>query len=100
VAGSPIIVECKNWTEKVGAREIGVLLDKLHSVSPDAKAGILVAPNGITGDSYSDAVLKIREARQRGRYILVLDLKDLEDIAKGMSLSDVVQKKFDVTILI
>ena len=100
LAGSPIIVECKNWAEKVGAPEISLLLDKLQAIGPDAKTGILVALNGITGDSYADAVLKVREARQRGRYILVLDHHDLQKIADGMSLTHVVEKKYGETILI
>jgi dCTP deaminase len=100
LAGSPIIVECKNWSGKVGAREISVLVDKLQAVSPDAKTGILVAPNGITGDSLRDALLKIREARQRGRYILIFDRDDLQQIADGVSLGDIVERKYDETILI
>jgi Holliday junction resolvase-like predicted endonuclease len=47
IAGSPLIVECKNWSGKVGAREISVLVDKLQALSPDARAGILVALNGV-----------------------------------------------------
>lgn len=100
LAGSPIIVECKNWAEKVGAPEISILLDKLQALSPDAKTGILVALNGITGDTYADAVLKVREARQRGRYIIVLDRNDLQEIAHGVSLSHIIEKKYDATILI
>jgi len=100
IAGSPIIVECKNWAAKVGAREITLLLEKLQALSPDAKTGILVALNGITGNSYKDAVLKIREARQRGRYILVFDRHDLKEIAGGTSLDQMIEKKYDATILI
>lgn len=100
LAGSPIIVECKNWSGKVGAREISILVEKLQAVSPDAKTGILVAPNGITGDSSGDALLKVREARQRGRYILIFDSGDLQQIADGVSLGDIVENKYDETILI
>ena len=100
IAGSPLIVECKNWSGKVGAREISVLVDKLQALSPDAKAGILVAINGITGDHYSDAMLKIREARQRGRYILVLEGKDLKDLVIGDSLAQVIEAKYDAMMLL
>ena len=100
IAGSPLIVECKNWSGKVGAREISVLVDKLQALSPDARAAILVALNGITGDSYSDAMLKIREARQRGRYVLVLERKDLEQAAAGISLAHVIERKYDEMVLI
>jgi hypothetical protein len=100
LAGSPIIVECKNWSGKVGAREISVIVANLEAVSPDAKTGILVAPNGITGDSTGDAVLKVREARQRGRYILIFNADDLQQIADGVPLGDIVEKKYDETILL
>lgn len=100
IAGSPLIVECKNWSGKVGAREISVLVDKLQALSPDARAGILVAINGITGDSYSDAMLKIREARQRGRYVLVIERKDLEEAVSGVSLAQVIENKYEAMVLI
>jgi Restriction endonuclease len=100
VAGSPLIVECKNVRKRVGAAEISLLLDKLASVGPDAKTGIMVAMNGITGNPSRDAVLKIREARREGRYILVLDRSDLQEIAKGASLGTIIERKYNETILI
>jgi Holliday junction resolvase-like predicted endonuclease len=100
MAGSPVIVECKNWSGKVGAREISILLEKLQALSPDAKTGILVSPNGITGDFARDAALKVREARQRGRYILVLDAGDLRRIVEGASLEHVIEKKYEQLLLI
>jgi deoxycytidine triphosphate deaminase len=95
IAGSPILVECKNWSDKVGSEEIGILFDKLESLGPDAKTAILVAPNGVTGDPQSDAVLKIREKRQKGRYIVVLDRNDLETIVNGTHAASVVDRKFE-----
>jgi deoxycytidine triphosphate deaminase len=100
VAGSPLIVECKNWSGRVGAREISILIDKLHSLGPDAKAAILVSPNGVTGDSASDAVLKIREARQRGLYVIVLDCFDLEALVQGVPLAEVIERKYEAILLI
>lgn len=100
LAGSPLVIECKNWSSKVGAREISVLIDKLQAISPDAKTGILVALNGITGDSYSDAMLKIREARQRGRYVLVLEYKDLAEALSSSSLTHVIERKYEAVLLI
>jgi dCTP deaminase len=100
LAGSPLVVECKNWSVRVGAREISVLVDKLRTIGPDAKTGVLVALNGISGDSYSDAVLKIREARQAGRYILVLERRDLEELADGTSLAVVIERKYEEMLMI
>lgn len=96
IAGSPIIVECKNWSEKVGAAVIGSLFDKLKSIGPDAKTAILVAPAGVT----ADALLKIREKRQHGLYILTLDDADLEEIANGTHAAQVIERKYHALLLI
>ena len=93
--GSPIIIECKNWSDKVGAREISILFDKMHSIGPDTKTAILIAPNGISGHSGSGAMLKIREKRQDGRYIILLDGNDLNEIANGRHAAEVIEKKYE-----
>ncbi len=95
MVGTPILVECKNWSTRVGAREISILVDKLRSIGPDTKLGILIALNGITGNSSADAILKIREARQHGRYILVMDHHDLEAIVRGASFHRVITEKYE-----
>jgi len=99
-AGSPIVVECKNWSQKVGAREISVLFDKMVSLGPKACTGILIAPHGVTGDSHSDAVLKVREKRQQGRDIIILEQADLEEIARGVHPAEVIDKKWEQLYLI
>lgn len=100
IMGSPLLVECKNWSERVGAREISVLSDKLRSISPDSKMGILVAPNGVSGSFQSDGILKIREKRQQGLYVIVLDRKDLEEIASGTHAAAVLDRKYGELCLI
>lgn len=99
ISGPIIPVECKNWSEKVGAAEIGNFFEKLDTLGPDIKLGILVAPNGVTGNAYRDARLKIREKRQKGVYIIVLDRADLEDIADGTHALSVLDRKFDAVFL-
>ena len=98
--GSPIIGECKNWSSKVSAREISVLLKKLESISPDAKTGIIIAPNGVSGSRSSDAWLLIREARQRGRYVLVIEGSDLAAVAAGTPMTEILERKFDTLSLL
>lgn len=97
VAGSPIIIECKNWSRSVGAKEISVLFDKLKSIGPDARTGILIAPNGISGDDSGrrDAFRKIREKRQKGKYIIVLELENLEYIADGVNVAKEIQERYE-----
>jgi deoxycytidine triphosphate deaminase len=99
-AGSPIIIECKNWSSTVSAREISVLLKKLESISPDARAGIIIAPNGVSGSRSSDAWLLIREARQRGRYVLVIEDSDLAAVAAGTSMTEILERKYDTLSLL
>lgn len=99
-AGSPIVVECKNRVQRVGAREIGVLCDKLDSIGPDAKTGIILAPNGVSGTPERDAILKIREKRQRGKYIIVLDREALVEVAASGRASEMIERKYDELLLI
>jgi dCTP deaminase len=99
-AGSPIVVECKNWVQRVGAREIGVLCDKLDSIGPDAKTGIILAPSGVSGTPERDALLKIREKRQRGQYIIVLDRDALAEVAASGRASEMIERKYDELLLI
>jgi dCTP deaminase len=98
-AGSPMIVECKNWAQPVGAREVTILQGKLESISPDAKTAILIAPQSVSGDTYKDAVLKIRESRQRGKQIIVLERDDLEAIAAGKHAARVIEEKYQKMLL-
>jgi dCTP deaminase len=98
--GSPITVECKNWSGKVGAREMSVVFENLESLSPDAKTAILVAPNGVSGTAHRDGILKIREKRQRGRYLLLLEMADLQQVANGTPLSELLDKKYGELFLI
>jgi len=98
--GSPIVLECKNWSGRVGAREISVLGDKLESISPDARTAILIAPFGVSGTSYKDAMLKIREKRQRGRFIVVLRREELEELTEKTHPATVIERVYDELSLI
>lgn len=72
----------------------------MRAISPDVRLGILVAPNGVSGDYRSDGLLKIREKRQQGLYIVVLAREDLEAIASGTHASKVIERKYDELFLI
>lgn len=98
--GSPLVVECKNWSSKVGSDEIGNLAVKMTTLSPDVKTGILVAVNGISGDSYRDAQLRRREYRQKGIYIIVIERDDLERVVAGQPISQIIEEKYNELYLI
>lgn len=77
-----------------------MLIQKMRAMGPDCKSAVLVSINGVTGDSYKDAMLKIREARQDGRYIIVLEAGDLHAIADGTSFSEIIERRYEQTLLI
>ncbi len=93
--GSPIVVECKNWSSKVGTSEISILAEKMKTLSPDIKTGMLISPKGITGNSNKDATLKVRDKRREGLNIIVLDMNSLQRIASGENASKVIEKGYN-----
>jgi len=90
--GDPIVIECKNWSEKIGNNEVVVFINKLKKM--DAKTGILVTFEGITGTEYKDAILSIREALSEGIHIIVLLGKDLKNLNKGEEFIELLEKRF------
>src|SRR5713101_2687847 len=89
---SPFIVECKNWGEPVGVQEVR----NLSSIMESKNIGfaILMARNGITGDRSHDAVATIRDDFRKGRYIVVLDQSDLEEIANSLHPTKKIRQKY------
>jgi hypothetical protein len=89
---SPFIVECKNWGEPVGVQEVR----NLSSIMESKNIGfaILMARNGITGDRSHDAVATIRDDFRKGRYIVVLDQSDLEEIANDLHPTKKIRQKY------
>ena len=91
--GNPFLVECKNWGVPVGAKEIRDLKGKMDSRG--IKTAFLLAKSGVSGNDYRDARLAIREAPKDGRYIVVLDDTDLQEIADGTPPSEKFRDKYD-----
>jgi hypothetical protein len=75
-----LLVECKNWSRPVGHPELTVFADKLRSRG--RPQGILVATNGITGDSedLSAAHRQISRELEAGREIIVLTRTEIETL--------------------
>ena len=99
-AGTPILVECKNWSTKIGSREISIITEKMRSISPDAKTALLVAPLGVSGQHSTDATLKLREKRQGGVYVLTIANADLDDLGRGVPAAIVIERAYDKLMLI
>ena len=93
--GHIFIVECKNWGDPIGVQQVR----NLSSIMETKNIGfaILLARNGITGDKWHDAVTVIRDDFKKGRYIVVLDQTDLEEIANGVHPTiKIIQKYHDL----
>lgn len=88
---SPLLIECKNWSNPVGAKEIRDFDGKMDEIT----FRIMIAIDGITGRSErEDAKGVIRDARKKGRHIVVLDKEDLKDIAKGVHPAEKINAKY------
>ena len=86
--GSPIIIECKNWTKPVGASEVRDLIQKMREV----RTAFLIAAKGVT--SKDGAYYEIIEARKKEKFILVFDSRDIDNITNGADPELVVREKF------
>lgn len=87
-----ILVECKNWTVPVGAKDVDFFCTKVKDRC--AEYGILIAANGITGDpmEFSSANQIISSNLSHGIRILVIKLEDLRNI---VSTEDFINLIFD-----
>lgn len=86
--GRYILVECKNWENPVGVKEVRDFISKIRFAY--CTSGIMVAKNGVTGSSDDrekdkrDAELVIlKEFHQDNIVVIVLDGEDLEHIVSG-----------------
>ncbi len=87
-----LIVECKNWSSPVGAREIRDFTRRLQQRGCDH--GILVAANGITGGTeLLAAQSELRSALQDGFKILVVTRTELELLSKPQDFIDLLIRK-------
>jgi hypothetical protein len=88
-----ILIECKNWGSPVGAMEVAWFDTKLRIRS--RTTGVLVAMNGITGDAHSRQFANaiVERALGEGRSVLVLEADDIEHLASGEELADLLKRK-------
>lgn len=86
------IVECKNWGDPIGVQQIR----NLSSIMETKHIGfaIILSRNGITGDKWHDANATIKDDFKKGRYIVVLDHSDLDEIASGLHPTKKIRQKY------
>lgn len=98
VFGKFILIECKNWEDKVGVQEVKNFVSNVRFSY--CNCGILLAKNGITGNSKKDkrdAELTIlKEFHQDNIMIIVLTNTDLEAVVNGKSnLLSILLEKYE-----
>jgi Restriction endonuclease len=88
-----LLVECKNWTTRVGYPELAVFNDKL--TSRGRPLGIFVAAAGITGDAAARTAAHevLGRALQHGREIIVLTRREIESLGDTDDLVLLLKRK-------
>jgi len=77
---SPLFfIECKNWKDPVGAKELRDFEGKLRNHAKLAKVGFFVAINGFT----SEVSNELRRTGRGDQHIVLLDRTDLEEYLGG-----------------
>lgn len=92
--GTPIQVECKNWSSAAGTNIVKVMKGDMESIGPMCETGILVSWEGISdGDPRKNAAQKIREYRQNNVKILVLEKEDIREMVETGDAKGVFEEK-------
>lgn len=93
--GRYCFVECKNWSQPVGAKHIRDFIGKLEKCR--VKLGIVFAKNGVTGtNSGLDALREISSSYDRnGPVVLIFPLEDLRSISDGERFSQALDIRYD-----
>ena len=97
-ASPEILVECKNWTSRVGSAEVDWFIGKMRRRA--LTHGILIARHGVTGearDGRDGAIDILFDALGEGLRPLVLALDDMCPLA---SPDDLVQLCIDKALLL
>lgn len=82
--GRHFLVECKNWNNSVGAKEVGYFLYRMRLTH--AKFGVILTSSKITGEDEKDARALIRRAfHEDGNICIVLNNDDLKNLLDGKS---------------
>lgn len=87
--GALILIECKNWKNKVSIniiRQLGYIMTYKGNMTT-----ILFARNGIT----KNAQKEILRHAMLGKYILCLDMQDLDQITSDVDFEKLICLKFD-----
>jgi hypothetical protein len=91
-SGRFLVVECKNWTDPVPAKEVGHFETKLAKT--DTELGVLFAWSGISGEDsgrYASSIVESDSAKRPK--IITIDERDLYRIAEGTGFYEMLENK-------
>jgi len=88
-----VLVECKNWSNRVGSQEVSWFDRKLRQRGQTH--GVMVAANGITGDASekTSAHQIIGEALKEGRKLIVISREEILKLANSEQLVKLIKQK-------
>lgn len=92
-----ILVECKNWSGKVGKPEVCDFIKKIED--SNCHVGILFARKGITGSEYKDAEGKLTLAANRGFVVIVLTDNHLDKLCNGRNFIEMLETEYRNRVL-
>jgi len=94
-----VLIECKNWSNPVSSNEVNWFASKLESRGRDF--GILVAINGITGDTSELTAAHSVLARhlERGRQIIVINKTEIQQLKETNDLVKLIKIKMCILIV-
>lgn len=93
--GCYFLVECKNWKEPVGAKHVRDFIGKMQSSR--VKLGVLVAPEGVTGQAESaDALREIHKTYDKdGLFVVVIAEEHLESVKRGENFYELLEYEIE-----
>jgi hypothetical protein len=88
-----ILVECKNWSDPLSSMHVNWFDSKLKRRAQTF--GVLVAANGITGDSseISSAHEIIRTSLAEGRQLVVITRREIETFSSTTQIVELIKEK-------
>lgn len=90
--GEYVLVECKNWGKPMDSKAVRDFEGKLQGTN--SGLGIIVAPEGLTGEDGRDAVERANEFyKESGKVIVLFEKEDLNSIATGENPHELLREK-------
>lgn len=92
-----ILVECKNWSAPVGAKEFDSFISKMRR--RNLKTGIFIAASGVTGDFLNGngndgAIDIIKTSLGEGIRVIIVNRRDLDALTSLDDLRDLIKKRY------